>query len=413
MPGSKPKLKLPKLNFTPGDGPFVGGYAGGPNEHNASPSVHSATNTDGSGEVTIKPQATISPTPRAPAVVSIANVRQTVQEFSQPTDNITPDGVLWSDELLVEEARLGEGAGGAVYKVRDVRSGMRMARKSITTHEAPVKQLLREVKIAAAVKHKNIVSFYGAYMSPSSNEVKLLMELCEGGSLESVGKRMRQINARVSEKVAGRIAEGVLQGLDYLHAQKTIHRDIKPPNILLTRKGIVKLSDFGVSGELVNSNAGTFTGTSLYMAPERLSGSNYSIRSDVWSTGITLLELVQNRFPFPTDLADIELMMYITQNEPPELEDEDESDLHYSAEMKDFIKYALTRDPTVRPTPRGLLTHEWIINVMQTRVSMACWMREVWDWKKTKSDDQNPSRPGSSRSELSLGASMANMRLHS
>ena len=146
-----------------------------------------------------------------------------------------------------------------------------------------------------------------------------------------------------------------------MHSQRTIHRDIKPPNILLTREGVVKLADFGVSGELINSIAGTFTGTSLYMAvsprslecspwmapddtpadrpftsasrirvctphlhlclcraapqPERLSGHDYKIQSDVWSTGITLLELVTNRFPFPTDLAAIELMMYIVQNE--------------------------------------------------------------------------------------------------
>ncbi len=91
------------------------------------------------------------------------------------------------------------------------------------------------------------------------------------------------------------------------------------------------------------------------LQPERLSGDQYSICSDVWSTGITLLELVQNRFPFPTDLSQIELMMYITQNEvcrpdflvlliltcgiqPPELEDDD--DATYSPEMKNFLKVA-------------------------------------------------------------------------
>ncbi|KAI0081260.1 kinase-like protein [Panus rudis PR-1116 ss-1] len=374
-PGTaKPKLKLPKIDFSAtGDGPFMGGYAGGPNPMNGSPHILSATQThgDGPGEATIKPQQTISPQPRPPPVVSMDNIRETVQQFDE-----------YSDDVLEELARLGEGAGGAVYKVRDRRTGLIMARKSITTLEAPMKQLLREIKIISSTEHVNIVHFYGAYISPSSSEIKVLMEYGEGGSLESVGKRMRELGARVSEKVAGRLAEGILQGLAYLHSRKTIHRDIKPPNILLTHEGVVKLCDFGVSGELVNSNAGTFTGTSLYMAPERLSGHKYSIRSDVWSTGISLLELVQNRFPFPTDLADIELMMFITQNEPPELEDDPKDGIEYSSDMKDFIKLALLRDGNLRPTPKELLQHPWIAKVMQNNVNMATWIRQVWGWPK-------------------------------
>lgn len=126
------------------------------------------------------------------------NLRQTVEEFDQ-----------WSDDLLEELSRLGEGAGGAVYKVRDRRTGMVMARKTITTLEAPMKQLLREIKITSSTEHVNIIHFYGAYISPSSSEVKVLIDYCEGGSLESVGKRMREIGGRVGEKVAGRLAEGV------------------------------------------------------------------------------------------------------------------------------------------------------------------------------------------------------------
>ena len=124
--------------------------------------------------------------------------RQTVEEFDQ-----------WSDDVLEELTRLGEGAGGAVYKVRDRRTGQVMARKTITTLEAPMKQLLREIKITSSTSHSNIIHFYGAYISPSSSEVKVVMEYCEGGSLESVGKRMREIGGRVAEKVAGRLAEGV------------------------------------------------------------------------------------------------------------------------------------------------------------------------------------------------------------
>lgn len=126
------------------------------------------------------------------------NLRQTVGGFEQ-----------WSDDALEELSRLGEGAGGAVYKVRDRKTGAIMARKSITLHEAPMKQLLREIKIISSTSHQNIIKFYGAYISPSSSEVKVLMEYGEGGSLESVGKRMRQIGGRVGEKVAGRLAEGV------------------------------------------------------------------------------------------------------------------------------------------------------------------------------------------------------------
>ncbi|EIN11844.1 kinase-like protein, partial [Punctularia strigosozonata HHB-11173 SS5] len=284
----------------------------------------------------------------------------------------------WSDEYLEELDRLGEGAGGAVHLVRDKRTGVTMARKTITTHEAPMKQLLRELSIVSSASHRNIIHFYGAYISPSSSEVKVLMDFCEGKSLEAIGKRIKERNARVGEKVAGRLAEGVLQGLAYLHSKKTIHRDIKPSNILLSREGVVKLCDFGVSGELVNSHAGTFTGTSFYMAPERISGHEYTIRSDVWSTGISLLELVMNRFPFPNDLPPIDLMMYITQSEPPCLEDED--GIHWSETFKDFIKTTLIHSATVRPTPEEMLEHPWIVENMQKEVPMGRWIREVWGW---------------------------------
>jgi len=307
----------------------------------------------------------------------------------------------WSDAIFDEVTRLGEGAGGAVHEVRDRRTGKCMARKTITTREAPMKQVVRELGIITTIKHPNIIRFYGAYMSPSSSEVKVVMEICQGKSLEAVGKRIKERGARVGEKVAGRLAEGILQGLAYLYSKKLIHRDIKPSNVLLSREGVVKLCDFGVSGELIASMAGTFTGTSLYMAPERLSGLEYSIRADVWSTGLSLLELVQNRFPFPSDMPPIELMIYITQSEPPQLEDE--SDVRWSDAMKDFIKETLRVDPALRPPPKDMLSHPWIVRVMRQEVPMERWIREVWGWPKPnrKSKDSS-SRPSSSRKETPL-----------
>lgn len=186
----------------------MGGYAGGPAPSPPQPNRVSDTSEGKTitnpNEGTVKPEITISPRPRPPPVVSMENIRQTVEEFDQ-----------WSDDVLEELARLGEGAGGAVYKVRDRRTGAVMARKAITTLEAPMKQLLREIQIMSSTSHHNIIHFYGAYISPSSSEVKVLMEFGEGGSLESVGKRMREIGGRVGEKVAGRIAEGVRSLLDF------------------------------------------------------------------------------------------------------------------------------------------------------------------------------------------------------
>ena len=151
----------------------MGGYAGGPNNQNgsiASPQVSTngsnhATITSAESEPTIRPQATTIVSPHRPPVASLENLRQTVEEFDE-----------WSDDLLEELDRLGEGAGGAVYKVRDRKSGRIMARKTITTLEAPMKQLIRELKIISSTSHVNIVHFYGAFMSPSSSEVSVLME---------------------------------------------------------------------------------------------------------------------------------------------------------------------------------------------------------------------------------------------
>lgn len=121
--------------------------------------------------------------------------------FAHPKD--------FSDEVLEEIDCLGEGAGGAVHKVRDKRSGLVYARKTITTREVAVKHVVRELSVISSTHHVNIVQCYGVYMSPSSSEVKIVMENCEGRSLEAVGKKIKERGAVVGEKIAGRLAEGV------------------------------------------------------------------------------------------------------------------------------------------------------------------------------------------------------------
>lgn len=258
-------------------------YYGGP------PPLSNPLSSDSGDQPTIRPPAPAdSHSTHAEPLDDLSSLRQTIADVGNEEIRATPTIAQddWSDDMFEVIKRLGEGAGGAVHEVKDKRNGLIMARKTITTRETPPKQLLRELSYMKKTQHPNICKYYGAYISPSSSEVKVLMEACEGGSLEVIGKRIRERQGRVGERVASRIAEGVsyvvplttrtlvtystvhqiFSGLDYLHGLKIIHRDIKPSNILLTREGIVKLCDFGVSGDLVESMARTFTGTSFYMA---------------------------------------------------------------------------------------------------------------------------------------------------
>jgi Protein kinase domain len=191
---------------------FGGDYYGGPQ----TPSVSPPANDSGIDDATIRPSANTS------RLLSMEDVRRTITDIEVQTRSTPPPPTYpgeeqiddqsqteWSDDVFDEVTRLGEGAGGAVHEVRDKRTGKLMARKTITTHEAPMKQLVRELGIITTIKHPNVIRFYGAYMSPSSSEVKVVMEICHGKSLEAVGKRIKERGARVGEKVAGRLAEGV------------------------------------------------------------------------------------------------------------------------------------------------------------------------------------------------------------
>ena len=171
-------------------------------------------------------------TPRSMSkIVSLSDLRQLVHRMEAPpppspaslslrtNENVPGNGGdvaagpgtrgVWSDEVLDVVALLGEGASGAVQAVQDKRTGRRFARKTIITHEGPLKQLVRELAFLSGLRCTNIVRFYGAYMSPSNSEVKLVMELCEGKSLAAIGEQIKRRKGRVGEKVARIMAEEV------------------------------------------------------------------------------------------------------------------------------------------------------------------------------------------------------------
>lgn len=161
--------------------------------------------------------------------------------------------------------------------------------------------------------------------------------------------------------VLGKIAEATLGGLTYLYIKHHImHRDIKPSNVLVNHRGQIKLCDFGVSGELVNSVADTFVGTSTYMAPERIQGQKYTVKSDVWSFGLTVMELAIGKFPFDASdsISDgdgapsgiLDLLQQIVYEPAPKLPKSDA----FPQILEDMIQKCLCKVPDERPTPQEL-----------------------------------------------------------
>ncbi|KAJ7127339.1 Pkinase-domain-containing protein [Mycena filopes] len=196
---------------------------------------------------------------------------------------------------------LGAGNGGSVVKVQHVPTGTIMAKKIVLIDAKPTerKKILLELQIMNDCDSPYIVSSYGAYLAEPN--ICICMEFMDKGSFDGIYKRIGAIDI----KVVGKVAVAVLEGLRYLYdVHRIIHRDIKPSNILCNSSGLIKLCDFGVSGELVNSIANSFIGTSIYMSPERIQGATYSVKSDIWSLGITLIELSVGQFPFSDSFDD-------------------------------------------------------------------------------------------------------------
>ncbi|MDI1486931.1 MAG: Protein kinase C signaling pathway involved MAPKK protein [Ramalina farinacea] len=296
---------------------------------------------------------------------------------------------------IVELGSLGEGAGGAVTRCKLVNGRTEFALKVITTDPNPdvKKQIVRELAFNKDCNSAHICKYYGAF-DDSTGTISIAMEYCAGGSLHGVYREVKKLGGRTGEKVLGKVAEGVLNGLTYLHGRKIIHRDIKPSNILLTREGMVRLCDFGVSGEFgTKGDANTFIGTSYYMAPERIQGQSYTITSDVWSLGVTLLEVAQHRFPFPADGTEmqpkaglIDLLTYIVRQPIPKLKDEPgdekgEGAISWSPNFKYFIECCLEKDSSRRASPWRIMEHPWMVEMQSKKVNMAHFLAQVWDWK--------------------------------
>jgi mitogen-activated protein kinase kinase len=188
------------------------GYYNGPQVQPETPDI--ATLRPDVAQPTVVPQGPIGDIKTLLHEITTRHDDRIVDDREDPhqSQGSIVSNMKYTDDDFEQIGQLGEGAGGVVHKVKEKRTEKVMARKTITTRETPMKQLLRELNIISSNKHSNIIHFFGAYMSPSTSEIKILMEYCEGGSLEAVGKQIKERGAVVGEMIVARLAEGVSAG---------------------------------------------------------------------------------------------------------------------------------------------------------------------------------------------------------
>ncbi|XP_004299508.1 PREDICTED: mitogen-activated protein kinase kinase 9-like [Fragaria vesca subsp. vesca] len=256
---------------------------------------------------------------------------------------------------------LGHGSGGTVYKVRHKRTGANYALKIVKGDSDPTvrRQLYREIEILRRTDSPHVVHC-DAIIEKPTGDMWILMEYMDSGTLESLLKQQ----GTFSEAKLVHVARQVLNGLNYLHGQKIIHRDIKPANLLVNSNMEVKVADFGVSKMLCRTldNCNSYVGTCAYMSPERFDpdtyGGNYNgYASDIWSLGLTLMELYMGHFPFlpPGQRPDwATLMCAICFGEPPALPE------GVSEEFRSFMECCLQKESGKRWTAAQLLTHPFV-----------------------------------------------------
>lgn len=375
---------------------------------------------DGQGDNSDKPNPNIESLTQKLKELDIDDQqRQRLEQFLTQKQTV---GELTAD-VFNRIGELGAGNGGVVMKVLHRPTSLVMARKLIHLEIKPAirNQIIRELKVLHECNSPYIVGFYGAFYS--DGEISICMEYMDGGSLDLILKKA----GRIPEPILGKISEAVLKGLIYLREKHSImHRDVKPSNILVNSRGEIKICDFGVSGQLIDSMANSFVGTRSYMSPERLQGTHYSVQSDIWSVGLSLVEMAIGRYPipppdpgdlnscfganvmeehrdaaktgkplkgtnrnsynFPTPpavgidgprpMAIFELLDFIVNEPPPTLPKE-----KFSDEFIDFVDRCLKKNPSERADLHSLMSHAFVKRSENEDIDIGNWVCKVMNIK--------------------------------
>nr|CAG8519770.1 14738_t:CDS:2 [Entrophospora candida] len=255
----------------------------------------------------------------------ISTIIDKVTIMSVTEESVADEPVEMDQTNLRELGRLGEGASGTVSKVENIITGEIMAKKKINVVPADEnmhRQILRELQFLRTCHSPNIVTYHGAFLEDNNSSIAIIMEYCEGGSLDAIYKNVSSRKGRIGEKVLGKIGESW---------------------------------DLWLRHSL----------------PERIRGESYKVSADVWSLGLTIMEVAQNKFPFPSSTP-IELVTHIATSPAPKLSDE----FPWSENLKDFLRVCLEKDGKLRPTPKEMLDHPFIKKSLTKEVDLERWIKE-------------------------------------
>ncbi|KAJ5082132.1 hypothetical protein N7532_011175 [Penicillium argentinense] len=268
-------------------------------------------------------------------------------------------GPIDPESIYTKQTCIGGGSFGRVYKGVDRRTGESVAIKIIDVENAEdeVDDIIQEIAILSELKSPYVTKYHGSYLKGSN--LWIIMEFCSGGSCHGLLRP-----GAIHEEYIAIILRELLHGLDYLHTDKKLHRDIKGKFIVfqhIRANGQVKLADFGVSGQLsaTMTKKNTFVGTPFWMAPEVIKQSGYDYKADIWSLGITAIELACGDPPY-ADIHPMKVLFLIPKNPPPTLNGS------FTKHFKQFVELCLRRDPKERPSARELLEHPFIKKAKRT-----------------------------------------------